>query len=211
MEIISHRGYWKKVNEKNTRTAFQRSLDHGFGLETDIRDYLGKLVISHNIADKDSILFEDFLKLYSENKNSLPLALNIKSDGLQNQIKTLLEEYSVVNYFLFDMSVPDLIIALASGLNCYTRQSEYEQSPSLYEKSMGVWIDCFETDWIDEKTIEDHLDNNKKLCIVSPDLHRREYLTTWQKYKTFKCIESNNILLCTDFPEEARDYFNNRT
>ena len=49
IKILSHRGYWKKVEEKNTIQAFENSFSHGFGLETDIRDLNGKLVVSHDI------------------------------------------------------------------------------------------------------------------------------------------------------------------
>ena len=31
MEIISHRGLWKKDHEKNSVKAFQRSFEKGFG------------------------------------------------------------------------------------------------------------------------------------------------------------------------------------
>jgi glycerophosphoryl diester phosphodiesterase len=45
MKIMSHRGYWRGEDEKNTTTAFSRSFDLGFGTETDVRDALGQLVI----------------------------------------------------------------------------------------------------------------------------------------------------------------------
>ena len=38
MEIISHRGYWKNVEEKNSSKAFKNSFDLNFGTETDLRD-----------------------------------------------------------------------------------------------------------------------------------------------------------------------------
>ena len=91
MVILSHRGYWKAAVEKNTRVAFQRSFELGFGTETDLRDFGGKLVISHDPPTADSLLFEDFLSLYQERGNGLPLALNVKSDGLQESAKELSE------------------------------------------------------------------------------------------------------------------------
>ena len=48
MKILSHRGYWKEEKEKNTIDAVRKAFDHGFGIESDIRDLDGKLVISHN-------------------------------------------------------------------------------------------------------------------------------------------------------------------
>jgi nucleoside-diphosphate-sugar epimerase len=49
MNIISHRGFWLKDEEKNTIQAFERSFEFGFGTETDIRDYKGELVISYDM------------------------------------------------------------------------------------------------------------------------------------------------------------------
>ncbi|MDB5448782.1 MAG: hypothetical protein JWQ97_4099, partial [Phenylobacterium sp.] len=48
MRIISHRGYWREPSEKNSRTAFARTLEAGFGTETDVRDLVGQLVVAHD-------------------------------------------------------------------------------------------------------------------------------------------------------------------
>ena len=49
--------------KKNTLSAFTRAFDNGFGVETDLRDYNGTLVISHDVPQEESLLFEDFLKI----------------------------------------------------------------------------------------------------------------------------------------------------
>ena len=123
MEIISHRGFWKKSSEKNTMRAFERSFKNGFGVETDIRDYRGDLVISHDIPIGSSILFSHFLDLYSSMKRNLPLAINIKSDGLQAKILDYLYSNKITNYFLFDMSIPDHYIYIKNELITFTRHS----------------------------------------------------------------------------------------
>lgn len=86
MKIISHRGYWKNNSEKNTKISFERSFRLGFGTETDIRDFNGNLVISHDIPTNTSISIDDFFEIYNRHSNSI-LALNIKSDGLQSILK----------------------------------------------------------------------------------------------------------------------------
>jgi hypothetical protein len=83
MHIISHRGYWINKIEKNTNVSFERSFRLGFGTETDIRDYNGNLVISHDIPTGSSISIDEFFNIYNRQSNSI-LALNIKSDGLQS-------------------------------------------------------------------------------------------------------------------------------
>jgi glycerophosphoryl diester phosphodiesterase len=92
MIILSHRGYWKHPDEKNTRQAFVRSFDMGYGTETDVRDCAGKLVISHDMPRGTEMLFEEVLQIMDG--RNLPLAINIKADGLGEAIFALLKEYN---------------------------------------------------------------------------------------------------------------------
>ena len=207
MQILSHRGYWKENCEKNKAVAFHRSFQLGFGTETDLRDCAGHIVISHDIPKGHEMTLVEMLDIYRQYDTKLPLALNIKSDGLQEQVKLILNELNIENYFLFDMSVPDHKVSLKHGLTCFTRQSEYEKCP-LYEDSKGVWLDCFESDWINEEIITQHLSKEKDVCIVSPDLHGRDPMPSWEQYKKSKLLtRSSRVMLCTDYPEKAREYF----
>ena len=199
--IIAHRGYWKNENEKNKKVAFERAFDCGFGVETDLRDIKGEIVISHNMPLGDEISFEEFLKLLAG--RDLPLALNIKADGLADEIKRLLEKYNHTNYFTFDMSIPEMVYQHKLGLNVFTGVSDIIPNPILYDKAQGVWLDCFNSDWFGEKGIKSILNQDKKVCIVSPDLHKREYEKIWERYKNI-----GGIMLCTDYPMEAKEFFN---
>lgn len=208
MLILSHRGYWVKEYEKNREIAFERSFSLGFGTETDIRDYKGQLVISHDIADESCITVKRFFEVYNSFKNNLPLALNIKADGLQYKLKELLLTHSIENYFVFDMAVPDGIIYLNEEINVFTRQSEYEMLPAYYKQAKGLWLDEFYDHWVDRGVIQKHMSHGKEICIVSPDLHGRDYKNEWAEYKaiTDKCC-SDHLMLCTDHPEKAREFF----
>lgn len=206
MQILSHRGYWEIPEEKNSIVAFKKSFGLGFGTETDIRDYKGELVIAHDIASKEDISLDEFFEIYKSYDENLYLALNIKSDGLQKKLKEKLEKFKITNYFVFDMSVPDGLGYLKNCFNTFTRQSEYETNPSFYNKAIGVWLDSFNEDWITNSQITKHLENNKLVCIVSPELHKRPYLKVWEKYKNL--AKEKNLFLCTDFPEEAKKFFN---
>ena len=207
MIVISHRGFWQCEKEKNTSQAFEHSFTHSFGTETDIRDYGGELVISHDIANTDAMLLDNFLQCYSSHDLNLPLALNIKADGLQKKLKELIQKHCVKNYFVFDMSMPDTLGYLKEGMTTFTRQSEYEREPVLYDQCQGVWIDGFLSDWIDESVIEAHLAAGKKVALVSSELHHRPYISFWQKLKNMSSISRSEIMLCTDYPEEARSFF----
>ena len=209
MIILAHRGYWKSIEEKNSSIAFKRALQLGFGIETDMRDYNGDLVIAHEIAHKNDMKARTFFELYKNLNSKSVLAINIKADGLQLELKALLQEFKIENYFVFDMSVPDALVYVRSGLTSYTRQSEYEHSPSFYDLAQGVWLDEFETHWITEKVLKEHMNRDKKLCIVSPELHGRDYHREWANYKQIiNKLSLENIMLCTDFPEEAMGVFN---
>lgn len=204
IEIISHRGYWLADEEKNTVKAFERSFSLGYGTETDLRDYKGEIVISHDIANEKCITFKDFLDIYNKNSCKGVLALNVKSDGLQEKIKLDLKSSGVDNYFLFDMSVPDLKKSLMADLNCFTRLSDVEMTPSYLEACDGVWIDSMESEWLDASKIKEVLQLNKKLCFVSSELHKREYNQLWELLKSFKNLR--DFVLCTDLPEHASKY-----
>lgn len=211
MIILSHRGYWKLKNEQNQDSAFELSFQHGFGVETDLRDNLGRIVVSHDVPFencKKCTSLEHFFKIYKQFSHDFPLALNIKADGLQVLLKELLGRYSINNYFVFDMSVPDALGYLKAGLNTFTRQSEYEMQPSFYDQACGVWIDEFHSHWITQDIIEGHLRGNKKVCIVSPELHKREYMKEWAHYKEIaKNLDTHDLMICTDYPDQARGFF----
>ncbi|EAL7864934.1 hypothetical protein MWJ18_001567 [Campylobacter lari] len=210
MNIISHRGFWIKDSEKNTFKSFERSFENNFGIETDLRDMLGQIVISHDMSNNSCLTLDNFFTLYKSFSNNLPLALNIKADGLQDSLRELLEKYDVDNYFVFDMSVPDALLYLKADFNVFTRQSEYEKQPSFYEEACGVWMDEFHKHWINEEIIQEHLENNKKICIVSPELHKRDFKKEWQEYKEIskKLDNGDSLMLCTDYPIQAREFFN---
>lgn len=199
----------KACSRGNTINDFKQSFAYGYGIETDIRDCCGKLVISHDMPSSNNISFENFLDIYKHNGKNLPLALNIKADGLCVALKGLLQQYKITNYFVFDMSIPDTLSYIKHGMCVFTRQSEYEVTPVLYTESQGVWLDEFYRHWINEEIILSHLNNHKKVCIVSPDLHGRDFLQVWEDYKRIikKHGLQNRIMLCTDYTSEARIFF----
>jgi hypothetical protein len=209
MKILAHRGNWESKEKQNTLEAFNSSFSHGIGIETDLRDYLGQIIISHDIPKSQPISFEDLLLNYiSFGDNSIALALNIKSDGLQTQVYDLLKKYQIENYFVFDMSIPDTFGYMKQELNFFVRQSEFEKDPIFYEKSIGIWLDCFESEWYSNELIVSHLNNSKKVAIVSPELHKRNHIDFWNKLKLCNLAQTENVLLCTDFPSEANIFFN---
>lgn len=208
MKLIAHRGYWLEAGEKNTPVAFERALAHGFSIETDFRDLNGVLVISHDVPTLGAMTAEAFAALLRAQSVNAPMALNIKSDGLYVLMEDFIANSGLTNYFMFDMSVPDTRGYLIKNMPIYTRLSEYEAAPSFLEQSIGVWLDAFESEWYDMGVIDGLLAQGKQVAIVSPELHRRPHLALWEALRSHGLHRNPNVALCTDFPLDAKDYFN---
>lgn len=210
LKILAHRGMWKLDEEKNSATALQRALNSGFGFESDVRDYKEELVISHNVASVDSLKAEQVFGWLSKLGDKYTFAINIKADGLKDMLKDYFEKNHLKNYFLFDMSVPQMIEYEEAGLRFFTRQSEVEKDPVMYDKANGVWVDGFWGEsWITEELLKQHIDHGKEICLVSPELHgRNSYMNFWKELKSYD-LDFSKVYLCTDLPEEARGWFEN--
>lgn len=208
MKIIAHRGEWMSLSDKNSLEALTKALSNGYGIETDIRDYDEDLVISHNIATIHSPRLEDFFKVAQKYNDTCTLALNIKADGLQERLKDLLIKYSIENYFLFDMSIPEMVVNQNYNFKYFTRNSDIESECVLYKFCEGVWLDCFfDKNWISCSKITSHLSNNKMVCVVSPELHGFNHTELWKSIKETGLQNKSELLLCTDLPNEAKEYF----
>jgi hypothetical protein len=208
MKILSHRGYWKIPEEKNQPVAFERSFARGFGTETDVRDVGGRLAIAHDPPLELGFSFDDMLAIHGTHDSTLPLAINIKADGLQRLLGETLRGHGVTNYFLFDMSVPDAVQSIKAGLRIFTRHSDVEPDPVLYADAAGVWVDAFFDDrWITPAAIRAHLDAGKEVCLVSPELHKRPHLPLWSRLRDEGLQDWEGLMLCSDIPEEAVTFF----
>ena len=206
MIVLSHRGYWLKAEERNQRVAFERSFGLDFGTETDLRDANGKIVISHDVPEGEVLDFSSFLNLYlSHAKGNLPLALNIKADGLAGMVKSTLAAFPELDAFVFDMAVPDMRAYFDCGIPVFTRMSEVEIQPCWLEQSAGIWLDSFGPTWFETGLVGDLLATGKRVCVVSPELHGREPKPLWEMLTSHS--SAGNLLLCTDRPEQARAFF----
>jgi glycerophosphoryl diester phosphodiesterase len=202
LEIVAHRGCPSAGAAPNSLAALQAALETGHGLETDIRDLGRKIVIAHDPASEPSVGLDELLKVYRELQSDACLALNIKSCGLAEPLSALLNDYQISNYFVFDMAVPDARSYARAGVRFFTRQSELERQPALYEAAAGVWLDAFYGEWYDEQTIQGHLNAGKDVCVVSPELHRRDPAGVWAMLSNVRPSETARLLVCTDHSQQ---------
>jgi hypothetical protein len=199
--------------EKNTLRAFERAFSAGFGIETDLRDCDGSIVVSHDAPKNGdgALLFEQLLELYCRLGCETQLALNIKADGLAAPVIQILKRYSVSNYFVFDMSVPDTLSYLSSGARTFTRWSEFEAGSSLDDRSDGLWLDAFVEPYVHSDRVEAALRANKPFVLVSPELHKKAHEAAWRAWQEIYSKQGargrNSMMICTDMPDKANKFF----
>lgn len=205
MKVLSHRGYWKNPGEKNALSAFSRSLQLGFGLETDLRDCRGRIVVSHDMPVGTEPELDQLMELFRGSDH--PLALNIKADGMAVALKDRLSRCDIKDWFAFDMSIPDMRSYLDHRMPVFARFSEVERDPPWLDEVGGIWFDSFHGEDLDKGRISEYLRAGKRVCIVSPELHGRQYQDAWQALRTLS--DAEGVMICTDYPEQARRAFSN--
>lgn len=202
MKILCHRGLWEKEHEKNTIVAIQRALDNGYGVETDVRDYQSRLVVSHDFPNQESPNFSEIINLFRG--QPVTLAINIKSDGLVSDLSSALKNQSF-DYFVFDCSIPELFKYRMASIPYLTRRSEFENESLLDLDSAGIWLDAFHDDWFIKDIKQYSARVSNKLAIVSSELHGRDPLPLWRSLLASDLEQ--NIFLCTDLVKEAEIFF----
>ena len=202
MKILCHRGFWKQKSEQNTLDSFKLAFIQKFGIEIDVRDFNKEIVISHDTPSKNSPKLRALLD--EGLHHDLLLAFNIKSDGISEELEKIIKDFKISNYFCFDMSIPQQVNYQNKGLVWYSRLSDHIEEQVINKNSHGIWLDSFFNDWWNKDELI-KLTKKKQVAIVSPELHGRDHRAIWDQIKSLK--EQKNIILCTDLPNEAQDFF----
>lgn len=207
MRLLAHRGLWHDKPAQNTPPAFKAALARGYGIETDIRDQDGALVVAHDMPAGRHMPLADLLALCGDAPPASVLAINIKADGLADDVARALAGHPGLAAFVFDMSVPDTLAYLRRGMRVFARMSEYEADGPLVSLAAGVWLDAFHSDWWSLDLLRALLVRGQEIAIVSPELHGRPHQETWQALKTLGAGFLARCLLCTDHPDAAAAVF----
>lgn len=164
MKIISHRC--------NT-LAQLRETPRIYGVEVDIRSMHDQLIMHHDPFARGE-RFETWLDEF----NHGTLILNVKEEGLEAKLISLMDQHGITDYFFLDQSFPFLVKWAHQGeRRCAVRVSEYESintALSLAGSIDWAWVDCFTHFPL---THEDAVRLKKagfKLCLVSPELQGRD-------------------------------------
>lgn len=160
MKLIAHR--------RNT-IADLNATPRECGVEVDIRSQGDRLVIHHDPFQAGES-FDAWIAGYQHGT----LILNVKEEGLEQRLITLMRERGINDWFFLDQSFPFLLKTVATGeRRTSVRVSEYESidtALSLAGKVDWVWVDCFTRFPLDRAAWARLKGAGFKLCLVSPEL-----------------------------------------
>lgn len=198
-KIYAHRGIWQQRFQQNSKLGIEQCYGLDFGVETDFRSLNGDLVISHDPIINSKPLLVSEIQFYN-----MPVAINIKEDGLVNQYRAFLDKNRNSYSFLFDGSIPEMQKIRKEGLPHALRLSEFETSLSW--DTNFIWVDSFfDNWWINNKKIEKYLQTHF-VVYVSPEIHQRSHSEAWTYLRNIRDNVSCNFGVCTDLPIELRTF-----
>lgn len=165
------------------------------GIEFDVRDSDGKLIVQHD-AFSDGVIFADFAKKIGKRF----CIVNIKSEGIETKVLEILEVNNIVDFFLLDCSIPSMNKLTGIGENrIAVRFSELEPVEFVMcwkGKVKWIWVDCFTKHPITKELSLLFQQAGFNICLVSPDLHGRpEDIPTISRWVRNSGIHLNAI--CT--------------
>ena len=211
--ILAHRGIWSQGHKPNSLSSLEKALTAGFGIETDLRDHCGEIVVSHDpIQHGREIVYARQFLAGIRNDTQKPhgrIALNIKSDGLAGQLKSELADLLIRSNrsFFFDMSIPDTLQYVRADLPFYIRMSEYEERPPLGLNPKGIWMDNFLGAFDQVAAALQYLNAGYRVCVVSSELHHRDRMSLWHLIRESGIHKNQCFEICTDMPYDALRYF----
>ena len=143
-----------------------------YGVEVDIRSIGDRLIVHHDpMVEGES--FEAWLAQYKHGT----LILNVKEEGLEARLISLMQNHGIDDYFFLDQSFPFLVKwANAGEHRCAVRVSEFESietALALAGRIDWVWVDCFTRFPLSGSDAMRLQQAGFKLCLVSPELQGR--------------------------------------
>ena len=191
MKLIKHR-----INNKK-----QLRINDVDGVELDLRYHNSDIILHHDPFQKGEN-FEEFLKIFSLNF----IILNIKSEGIEEEVLRLLKKYNVPDYFFLDTSIPFMVKYINRGWTKFAvRFSEYEPlelALKFKDKAEWVWVDCF-THLPLTKESHTQLKKHFKICLVSPELQGYPNSMIKEFKKQIEGFEIDAV--CTKYPDLWRN------
>ena len=192
MKLIAHR--------RNTLSELETTPTR-YGVEVDIRNTGDKLILCHDplVAGED---FRDWLAAYRHGT----LILNVKEEGLEKRVTTLMRANGIEDYFFLDQSFPSLVQCARAGQHrCAVRVSEFESletALTLAGRIDWVWVDCFTRFPLTRDDAHRLEQAGFRLCLVSPELQGHDPATeipSLARQLAERRIQPESV--CTKHPE----------
>lgn len=217
MRLLAHRGNLTGIDHatENSCAVIRRSLEYGFGIETDIRrNDQGALYISHDAAafttDNNAELHAKLWGAFPRNE----IALNVKELGYPEQLVQFLRQHDLVKQvFLFDFELLEstpgetaaTIHAIDPEIRLAARVSDrygesIEQAASITAASI-IWLDEFDSLWVTAQDVARLKDLGRTIYAISPEIHGFSMADTENRWRQFQEWGVDGI--CTDYPVRA--------
>jgi hypothetical protein len=221
IRIIAHRAKLERTHidegsDESLFDAVHAATAMGIGVEIDIRDRMGELVVCHDpplSTTRLTVLGSLINRCYVPGTSFW--AINIKSSGLCSMISKVFCDYGVSrdDYFCFDMAIPDQMHYERAGITVAPRISDVERAYAfgLPRHPKYLWCDQLTDKHPPDQIYADLLDSVNTsftdVAVVSPELHGRSFSATWEMLRSRQRERPDNLLLCTDYPEQALSFF----
>ncbi len=180
-------------------------LDNEYGVEIDLRSKNKNIYLHHDPYVKGE-LFSKWIKYY----NHKLLVLNVKEEGLEDQILKILNKNKIKNYFFHDQTF-STILKNMNHTKVSVRYSEYEdlkKKNTLFNKIKWLWVDNFTKISLNKKFYFFLKKQKVKICIVSPELVKKDRIKEIKNI--ISKLRKNDIkidAICTKQPKIWLKYF----
>jgi hypothetical protein len=176
-----------------------KKTDTNYGIEIDVRSNKSRLFLHHDPFNQGPSL-DKFLKFY----NHKLLIVNVKEEGIELKILKILKKNKVKNYFLLDVTIPQLVRLAKFEKKIAFRVSRYENiTEALKFKKIlkWIWLDTFNGKLpISFRELRLLKNYNFKICLVSPELPMKKILYLKKMKKKISMYRSYFDAVCTKYP-----------
>ena len=160
-----------------------------FGVELDIRDHDGRLVINHEPYSGGEP-FEAYCRKFGH----ALMIVDVKSEGIEGAALGVLEKNGIDNFFFLGLSFPSVVkLADAGEMRIGLRFSEYEPIEgclAMAGKAEWAWVDTFSRLPLDKPSFRKLKHAGFRTCLVCPERWGRPGdIPKYRKY-----LEENRIL-----------------
>lgn len=164
------------------------------GIEFDLRSCGQNIIVTHDPFTPGQ-LFSEFLSFLPKDRFYV---VNIKCEGIEKKVISMLEEKGIQNFFLLDVGMPMIIRLAKEGERRFAvRISEFEAVETAEcVKGMveWIWLDCFSKLPLTQAVAEKLHSWGYKICLVSPELQgQMDKLDTYKEYLKSESISLDAI------------------